>query len=292
MAMCYTWDKNGRKRPTNSAKPGFFRVEQAGGRHPFAASTVRRPVAKIRTLYSSQILWQPQIGIYSMRNFWSVTLSVVIIFIASTVYGESPKSKGKTTSPKPDAEGWYSLFNGKNLKGWKASEDNPDTFKVVDGEIVAHGKTCHLYYRGPVNHANFKNFEWKCEILTKPHSNSGMYFHTKYQPNEFPHTGIEVQINNTHRDPIKTGSLYRLKNIMNDSPAKDDEWFTQTVIVNGYHVIVKINDKVVNDYTQPEDLKREPGWEKNVIGSGTFALQGHDPGSETHFRKVMVKPLP
>jgi hypothetical protein len=227
-----------------------------------------------------------------MRILSHVTLSAAIIFTSCTVSLAAPKSKETRAKQRPDADGWYSLFNGKDLKGWTPSEDNPDTFKVVKGEIVAHGKTCHLYYSGPVERAKFKNFQWKCEILTKPHSNSGMYFHTKYQPDAFPHTGIEVQINNTHSDPIKTGSLYRMKNIMNESPAKDNEWFTQSVTVKGYHIVVKVNDRIVNDYTQPEDLKRESGWEHNVIGSGTFALQGHDPGSEVHFRKIMVKPLP
>jgi hypothetical protein len=225
-----------------------------------------------------------------MRNLWKIALLLAVTVAASKVSAAAPKSKGKM--PKPDADGWYSLFNGKDLKGWKASEDNPDTFKVVDGEIVAHGKTCHLYYAGPVNNANFKNFEWKCEIMTKPHSNSGMYFHTKYQPSGFPKTGIECQIDNSHSDPRRTASLYQLKDIMNDSPAKDDEWFTQTVIVNGQKITVKINDKVVNEFTWPENFKREGSFKDNVLGSGTFALQGHDPGSEVHFRKIMVKPLP
>ena len=195
-------------------------------------------------------------------------------------------------APRPDADGWYSLFNGKDLTGWKKSKENPDTFQVVDGQIVAHGDRCHLFYDGPVNKAHFKSFEWKCEILTKPGANSGMYFHTKYQPTGWPARGIEAQINNTHPDPRKTGSLYMAKDIMNRSPAKDNEWFTQHVIVNGRHIIVKINDKVVNDYIESDNPKREPGWEKNVLSSGTFALQGHDPGSEVRFRKVMVKPLP
>ena len=128
--------------------------------------------------------------------------------------------------------------------------------------------------------------------MTKPHANSGMYFHTKYQPAGFPKTGIECQIDNSHTDPRRTGSLYQLKDIMNDSPAKDNEWFTQTVIVDGQHITVKINDKIVNEFTWTKDLKREGSFKDNVLGSGTFALQGHDPGSETHFRKVMVKPLP
>jgi hypothetical protein len=225
-----------------------------------------------------------------MRNLQSVILLVVVIAFASKVCDAAPKAKGK--SPKPDSDGWYSLFNGKDFTGWKKSEDHPDTFKIVDGQIVANGEACHLYYNGPVNHANFKNFDWKCEIMTKPHSNSGMYFHTKYQPSGFPSTGIECQIDNSHKDPRRTGSLYRLKDIMNDSPAKDNEWFTQEVIVDGPHITVKVNDKVVNEFTWHEGLKRDKGFEHNVLGSGTFALQGHDPGSEVHFRKIMVKPLP
>jgi 3-keto-disaccharide hydrolase len=221
-----------------------------------------------------------------------LSLALAVIVAASTAYAGSPESKGTDNQIAPDADGWISLFNGKDLHGWKKSEDNPDTFQVVDGEIVAHGKVCHLYYDGPVSRANFKNFEWKCEILTKPGSNSGMYFHTKYQPNGFPKTGIECQIDNSHTDPRRTGSLYRLNDIMNDAPAKDNEWFTQTVIVNGRHIIVAVNDKIVNDFIYPEDLKRGGGFESNLLGSGTFALQGHDPKSEVHFRKIMVRPLP
>jgi len=208
---------------------------------------------------------------------------------ASTAEGDEA---AVVEAPVPDADGWYSLFNGKDLTGWKTSEVNPDTFKVVDGAIVVHGPKCHLYYVGPLNDANFKNFQWKCELLTKPGSNSGMYFHTKYQPEGWPDTGIEVQVNNTHGDPIKTGSLYRIANVMDNSPAKDDEWFTQHVIVDGRHVVVKVNDKVVNDYVESDPPERDSDWTEHIIASGTFALQGHDPKSEIHFRNVLVKPLP
>jgi hypothetical protein len=225
-----------------------------------------------------------------MRKLYQFAMLLTLTVAATRVSAAAPKSKGKMA--KPDAEGWYSLFNGKDLKGWKVSEDNPDTFKVVDGDIVAHGKVAHLYYDGPVNHANFKNFAWKCEVMTKPGSNSGMYFHTHYQPTGFPSTGIECQVDNSHKDPRRTGSLYQLKDIMNDSPAKDNEWFTQTVIVMGDHIMVKVNDKVVNEFTWKKDFKREGSFAHNVLDSGTFALQGHDPGSEVHFRKIMAKPLP
>lgn len=220
---------------------------------------------------------------YNHRTL-SLVVSVGLLFtsaVAAVAAGEAPK---------PDADGWYSLFNGKDFDGWKKTEDSPDTFQVVNGEIVVKGPRCHLFYAGPVCDANFTNFEWKCEVMTKRRANSGMYFHTKYQADGWPAQGIEVQVNNTHGDPIKTGSLYGIKNVMNNSPAKDNEWFTQHVIVNGRHVTVKVNDKVVNEYEQPETPPSELG--DRLVGSGTFALQGHDPGSEIHYRKVLVKPLP
>lgn len=218
-------------------------------------------------------------------------LSLIVSLVIGCQSFAAEEAK-KADAPKPDADGWYQLFNGKDLSGWKKAEENEDTIKVVDGEIVIKGERCHIFYAGPVNDGKFKNFEWKCEILTKPQANSGMYFHTTYQKDGWPSTGMEVQVNNTHPDPRKTGSLYRAQDIMDKSPAKDDQWFTQEVIVKGKHVTVKIDGKVVNEYTEPENPKRDAGWEKAVISSGTFALQGHDPGSEVHYRKVAVKPLP
>ena len=79
---------------------------------------------------------------------------------------------------------------------------------------------------------------------------------------------------------------------MNDSPVKDNEWFTQEVIVDGNQITVKENGKVVNEYTWKDGEKRSGGFEHNLLGSGTFALQGHDPGSETHYKNIKVKVLP
>src|ERR1700754_1891418 len=103
-------------------------------------------------------------------------LAMAIAILFGVAWSDAAESLAEGEAPKPDADGWYSLFNGKDMTGWKVSEKNADTFQVVDGQIVAHGPPAHLYYDGPVNHAKFKNFIWKCEILTKPHSNSGMYF--------------------------------------------------------------------------------------------------------------------
>ncbi|MGD2095335.1 MAG: DUF1080 domain-containing protein [Phycisphaerales bacterium] len=188
------------------------------------------------------------------------------------------------------AEGWISLFDGKTLNGWKASE-NKDTFTVQDGMIIAHGLRSHLFYVGAVENADFKNFEFKADVMTKPGSNSGIYFHTKYQETNWPEKGYEVQVNNTHSDWRKTGGLYAVQDVRK-SAAKDNEWFTEHIIVIDNKIRVKVNGKTVVDWTEPEDWKPPAGMSGRKISNGTFALQGHDPGSIVYYKNIMVRPLP
>ena len=94
--------------------------------------------------------------------------------------------------------GWVSLFDGKSLDGWKANK--PGTFSVEDGSIKVAGNTAHLFYDGTVMNHDFTNFEFKAQVMTRPGSNSGIYFHTTYQEDGFPDKGFEVQVNNSHTD--------------------------------------------------------------------------------------------
>ncbi len=187
-------------------------------------------------------------------------------------------------------DGWLPLFDGKSLDGWKVGE-NASTFSVQDGAIVVFGPRAHLFYVGPVKNHTFKDFEWKAEIMTFPGANSGMYFHTEYQEGGWPQKGYEVQVNNSHTDPIRTGSLYGILNVMNTAPANDKEWFTQHIVVKGKTVRIAVNGKTTVEYTEPADVSRPADTKGRVLSQGTFALQGHDPKSRVHYRNIMVKPL-
>jgi hypothetical protein len=127
--------------------------------------------------------------------------------------------------------------------------------------------------------------------MTTPGSNSGIYFHTVYQESGWPRKGYEAQVNNSHSDWRRTGSLYGIENIK-EVFVKDNEWFTEYIKVEGKRIIIKLNDKTVIDYTEPADVKREAGSEDRVLSSGTFALQGHDPDSKVYFKNIMVRLLP
>jgi hypothetical protein len=215
---------------------------------------------------------------------------------------------------KKDSEGWVQLFNGKNLDGWKLPpKPNPGAITEVvpiekNGKVVAYegkfknGKEGPLWRvedgiligSGPASHlfsqrGDYENFQFRIEAMINDKGNSGQYFRTQFGGG-FPQ-GYEAQINATHGDPVKTGSLYpssgdlrAIKEIqvLNTAPHKPDEWFTQEVTAIGNHIVIKVNGKTTVDWRDP----------KNRYTKGHFALQGHDPGTVVKFRKIEVKELP
>lgn len=200
-----------------------------------------------------------------------------LLFIASISFSATDRH----------AKGFISIFDGKSFDGWKVGK-NAASFKIENGTIAVNGDVAHLYYIGPVMNHNFTNFELKLEVMTTPGSNSGVYFHTQYQEGGWPQKGYEVQVNNSHTDWRRTGSLWAIQDIK-ETWAKDNEWFTLHITVKGKHITVHINNKTVVDYTEPEGVQREEGMKDRLISSGTFALQGHDPKSKVYYKNIKVK---
>lgn len=206
-----------------------------------------------------------------------------ILFACVATVATADESAPDTTT------GFVSIFNGKNLDGWKVNEENPDSWKVVDGALVCDGPRAHLFYVG--QDQPFTNFHFIADVMVTPGSNAGIYFHTRYQADGWPKYGYECQVNVSHKDPKKTSSLYGVENIA-DPGVKDNEWYTQEIIVEGRHIVLKVNGKTMVDYTEPED---QPAADQNFerrLGKGTFALQAHDPESKAYFRNLKVKRLP
>ncbi|MBI2498091.1 MAG: DUF1080 domain-containing protein [Opitutae bacterium] len=193
-------------------------------------------------------------------------------------------------NPPEKAAGWLVLFDGRTLDGWRAS-DLPGTFSVRDGELIVKGPRSHLYYTGPVADHDFRNFELSLEVKTFPRANSGVYFHTQWQEKGWPDHGYEVQVDNSHSDPSRTAGLYDVKG--NYEPvAKDGQWFELRIKVVGKRIITTVDGRVVIDWTEPEGWTPPANHAHRAIFHGTFALQGHDPGSEVHYRNIRVRLLP
>jgi hypothetical protein len=213
---------------------------------------------------------------------------LILLAIIAGFFQSCGTPRAKKASDQQDA-GWVTLFNGENFDNWKFN-DKEGTFKIQDGMIVVNGERSHLFYDGPVNNHDFTNFEFKADIMTEPGSNSGVYFHTEFQPEGWPEKGYEVQVNNSHGDWRRTSGLYGICDLK-EVPVKDNEWFNMHITVTGKHIVVRLNGKITVDYVEPENVNYQdfPG---RKIAHGTFCLQGHDPKSKVCYRNIMVKPLP
>lgn len=235
-----------------------------------------------------------------------LALAAVLVGIAPPTWGAPPGAEpaqaANTLTEAEKREGWVLLFDGRTLNGWLPSE-NPDSFSVRDGMIVAHASgtaikgqaphpKCHLFYVGPVGKASFTDFEFQADVMTEPESNSGFYFHTQPVQNDWPQRGFEVQINSYQNEKRKTGSLYKVADIT-DSLVPDKQWFRLGVTVRGKRVVVQLNGKTVVDWTEPAGfvVRQPPYFSDRKLSSGTFALQAHDPKSTVYFRNIRVKPL-
>jgi hypothetical protein len=192
-----------------------------------------------------------------------------------------------TTALAQTEDGFVSLFDGKTFNGWKPATEHTNTWKIEDGALVARGERCHLFYIG--DEKPFRNFELKVDVMTETNSNGGIYFHTKYQETGWPTAGFECQVNVSHSDWKKTGSLYDVANLGN-TPAKDKEWWTQYITVKDNKVTVRINNIIVLEYTEPPGAQAGKSFTRK-LDAGTFALQAHDPKSIVRFKNIRVKRL-
>ena len=185
---------------------------------------------------------------------------------------------------------FVSIFDGKTLNGWKSNDENPNCFTIEDGALKVSGGRAHIFYAGEVGNHSFSNFEFKAKVMTKKGANSGIYFHTEFQKSGWPAKGYEAQVNNTHKDPRKTSSLYAIEDVK-EAPAKDDEWFDYFIKVDGKRIIIKINDKVQVDYTEPADAKRPKNMAGRLLSKGTIGFQAHDPNSTVYYKDLYLKVL-
>lgn len=194
-----------------------------------------------------------------------------------------------------DKDGWVTILDEKSFKDWKVMpgdakskvEDSDTEKKINAGDPKKDGKWSFkdgvLHGEGGVSHifsprGDYENFQFKIEAKISDKGNSGQYSRTALG-NSFP-KGYEAQINSSHSDPVRTGSLYNFVKVL-DKLVPPDTWFTQEVIMDGNHIIIKVNDKVTVDFVD----------EKKTYMKGHFAFQQHNLGSEVWIKNVQVKEI-
>lgn len=204
--------------------------------------------------------------------------SVLAVIAALTII---PTSIEAQESKTPDQK-WESLFDGKSMDGWEKVGKADSHWTVEDGALAGSGTQSMLVCtKGP-----YKNFRYRVEAKINDGGNSGVYFRTTRKPGFMD--GYEAQVDSTHRDPIRTGSLYGFCHVYQQH-VKPGEWFTYEIEVRddiwrGREMTrIKITVDGNELYEYMDFAKTYP--------AGHFAFQQHDPGSKVHIRKVEVMRL-
>jgi hypothetical protein len=178
--------------------------------------------------------------------------------------------------------GWVSLFDGKSLDGWEKVGKEESVWEVKEGALSGSGPASMLVStQGP-----YKNFRYRAEIKINDKGNSGLYFRAARKPGFTD--GYEAQIDSTHTDPIRTGSLYGMCHVYKRL-VEPDTWFTYELEVRDD---VWRNREVtrIKITVDGNELYEFLDFDK-TFKEGHFAFQQHDPGSRVQIRKVEVQEL-
>jgi WD40 repeat protein len=178
-----------------------------------------------------------------------------------------------------DSEGFVSLFNGKDLSGWKPHPRRQGLWRVdEEGVLVGSGPAASYLFS---DRGNFTNFHLRAEVRINDGGNSGIYGRSTFGAAPTL-DGYEAQINSTGRDSNRTGSLYKAGGAVYtvaSSPVRSNEWFTLELIANDNHIVVKVNGQTTADYSDPD----------RRFTMGHLALQQHDPQTVVEFRKIEIR---
>jgi hypothetical protein len=220
---------------------------------------------------------------------------IVLLSLALFTAANAPASNKGASE-----EGFAPLFNGKDLTGWTYSGDrNPAKkskgYYFENGVLVCDkDATGNLY-----TEKDYDNFVLRFDFKMVPNGNNGIGLHCP-TTGDIAYQGIEIQIldddGTEYKGKIKPwqhhGSVYGCVAAKPGSLKPVGEWNTEEIVVDGRHIRVTVNDKVIvdtdldKDVTDPEVLAKHPGLKRTT---GKIALLGHT--DQTEFRNLRVKEL-
>ena len=209
--------------------------------------------------------------------------------VAVQYYGQGGTVKFRNVKLRP--LGLKSLFNGKDLTGWKVLPGFKSVFTVTpEGWMNVKNGSGEIQ-----SEAQFANFVYQMEIYSNgDHLNSGVFF--RELPGKF-WAGYESQIRNqwqgddrTKPVDIGTGGLYNRQPSRKVIPS-DREWFSKTIVADGKHIAIWINGYQTVDFDD-EAPDKESARQGRRLGAGVIGLQGHDPTTDLSFRNIKAVELP
>ena len=193
-------------------------------------------------------------------------------------------SFGVLSAATVSASDWVTLFNGKDLKGW-----TNQGYEVKDGVITCKG-------RNLITKKQYTNYIFEFEFKLPPGGNNGLGIN--YPGHGDPaHTGVELQILDNSAPKYKNlkpyqfhGGVYFFQAAKKGFLKPVGEWNHERVTVNGPHVKIELNGKVINEANLDELAKLHPDHKGIKRRSGYITFCGHrDP---VQFRNIRIKELP
>lgn len=205
---------------------------------------------------------------------------------------EIPTAEANQILASKGNEGFSSIFNGKDLKGWMGPLDD---YEVVDGAIrCKQGKGGLLLHE-----KEYSNFVARMEILIPPGCNNGLAIRSPAKGNPAYAAMCELQVLDNNAPKYAKldarqyhGSAYGMVPAARGYLRPAGEWNFQEVTVNGSTIKVELNGNVIlnTDVSKVTEFMAEsphPGKDRT---SGYFGFAGHnDPVS---FRNLQIKELP
>jgi serine/threonine protein kinase len=221
----------------------------------------------------------------------------------ATIVHETPQGaetlsrvgNAKSPSNVTAADGWVSLFNGKDKTGWKTHPSQTDNWRVIDGVLRASGPdVSHLY----TERDDYKDVHIRVEARIGDGASGGVHLRSGFGPARpkdkpmFP-ISYEAPINCTHPNANKTGSLYLPDgNAVNcpNSPVPPGEWMILEMIATGRHITIKVNGNVTTDYLEGGPSYPQEG-HIALLRYSRLGAEQYRPESLIEFRKIEIKVL-
>ena len=180
-----------------------------------------------------------------------------------------------------------SLFNGKDLEGWK--NYGTEKWYVENGEIICEsGPDAQYGYLGTEKH--YKDFLLTLEFKQEANGNSGVFFRSTIEGIKISGWQVEVAQKRKTVEGDATGGIYESygrgwlikPDIEKDKALKMGDWNQMTIKVVGSSVTTWLNDLEMINITD----------DKIGQGEGSIALQIHDGGGiKVRWRKIYIKEL-
>jgi hypothetical protein len=193
--------------------------------------------------------------------------------------------------PQP---GFTSLFNGKNLDGWKLVGGVGPGYIIEEDRIVCPSNGGGNLF----TEKEYANFILRLEFKVSPGGNNGVGLRAPFE-GDAAYQGMEIQVLDDPAPQYKDirpaqhcGSIYGVFPAKQGALKPTGEWNSYEITAAARHVSIKLNQTMVVDadldsMKDAETLKAHPGLARS---SGHIGLLGHR--SHVEFRNIRIKELP